>query len=127
MPFNPSQAYFDALEKKVWAEVAQLHPPVQQLAWYQRKDTWYAVAASTVLLLGIGLANVGQTANQGESTEQALVTEYLLNQTEMDSYELGEHLESPTLDHLERQITPAISFEEVNQRVNLDEIFPELH
>lgn len=127
-PFIPPTGYFDEVEDRVWTKLKKSNLPTRVLPWYANKDSWYAAAAVLVLFFGIVMTTQFSTSSTAVVTnESSVLTEYLLYNVEMDSYDWGEQLDQQSIENIQLNFTPGISFDEVQHRVNLEEMYPELH
>lgn len=124
-PFKAPEQYFEDFEARFWSRLAA-QQPVPKLRWYQHANLWYACAAVLILALGIGFSQFNSQTPTVATSELSPISDYLLNRTDWDAYDMVDELDAQKIDELKQTLNPAISWEVASNKINFDEVYDEL-
>lgn len=102
--FTAPDAYFESFTDRLMQQLPQ--PEVKVVALYRRMPVWLSAAAAFVVMFTVGLFFItNTTAARASQPDSAAIENYLVYQTNVNSYDLIDHLNTQDIKELEASIT----------------------
>ncbi|AWH85745.1 hypothetical protein HYN59_11775 [Flavobacterium album] len=98
--YKAPDGYFDSFTERLMQQLPQQEAKVIPL--YKRKPVWLSVAASFIIMLTLGVFLTTNTSTPQPDDEA--IESYLAYQTNINSYDLMQHLDTQDIAELEQSI-----------------------
>lgn len=100
--FTTPNGYFEDFTKRLMQQLPK--PEVKVVPLYKRKPVWLSAAAAFIIMLTLGIFFTTATSTATAQPDQAAIENYLVYQTNLNSYDLMQHLDQEDINELEQQI-----------------------
>lgn len=100
--FTTPDGYFEDFTERLMQQLPE--PEVKVVPLYKRKPVWLSAAAAFIIMLTLGIFFTTATGTATTQPDQAAIENYLVYQTNLNSYDLIQHLDQEDINELEQQI-----------------------